>query len=346
MALIEPIDHNDPLFLHSSDHPSLSLVPQVFDGTNFGEWRISMQIALSAKNKAEFINGNLARPPRTDARYDRWERCNNMVIMWLLNGLSPMLRRSVSYTDTARGIWEELMARFDQTSGAQLYSVEKELSSLSQGSSSISVYFTKIKTLWDELNSMHQFLPCTCGCMQAILKHDEDRRLVHFLMGLNEQYTSIKGAILMMNPLPSVNHAYSFMLQEEKQREIQSPAQAFSESASMSVNARTSNSLGYNQKGNGEKRALYCTNCKKTNHTIDKCFFLNGFPLGYRENKGKKEESEKKFTGNSIANELSSDHISQLLGLLNPSHGKGKEILQDDFANFTGAFYEDSIDGW
>lgn len=41
---------------------------------------------------------------------------------------------------------------------------------------------------------------------------------MQFLMGLNETYSTIRGQILLMNPLPSMRQAYSSVSQEEKQR--------------------------------------------------------------------------------------------------------------------------------
>ncbi|XP_023753961.1 uncharacterized protein LOC111902344 [Lactuca sativa] len=46
--------------------------------------------------------------------------------------------------------------------------------------------------------------PCTCGSTAKIKKYVEEQRLIQLLMGLNESYKSIRGQILMMNPLPSI----------------------------------------------------------------------------------------------------------------------------------------------
>lgn len=40
---------------------------------------------------------------------------------------------------------------------------------------------------------------------------------MQFLMGLHESYTGIRGQILLMNPLPTVNQAYGMIKQEETQ---------------------------------------------------------------------------------------------------------------------------------
>ncbi|XP_070057912.1 uncharacterized protein [Nicotiana tomentosiformis] len=81
-----------------------------------------------------------------------------------------------------------------------------------------------MKRLWEELNTLNAHAQCncqcTCGAKANMHKAEQDRRLIQFLIGLNEVYTVVKGNILMMNPLPSIAHAFSILIQEEKQREV------------------------------------------------------------------------------------------------------------------------------
>ncbi|KAJ0018210.1 hypothetical protein Pint_11898 [Pistacia integerrima] len=45
-------------------------------------------------------------------------------------------------------------------------------------------------------------------------------RLMQFLIRLNESFDHIRNQILGMDPLPTVNKAYSMVLRVEKQREV------------------------------------------------------------------------------------------------------------------------------
>ena len=54
-------------------------------------------------------------------------------------------------------------------------------------------------------------------------------------MGLNDDYNTIRGNILMMNPLPSIDQVYSMLIQEDKQREIKSSGHFLADSASLAV---------------------------------------------------------------------------------------------------------------
>lgn len=89
-----------------------------------------------------------------------------------------------------------------------------------QGQQSISVYYTQLKTFWDELLSYHEPLTCSCGGLEQLKKRDEKERVMQFLMGLNKSYSVVRGQILMMQPLPNTRQAYSLILQQEKQDKV------------------------------------------------------------------------------------------------------------------------------
>ncbi|XP_059294735.1 uncharacterized protein LOC132047752 [Lycium ferocissimum] len=210
------IDSSHPYFISSSDSPGTLLVNSVFDGKSFGGWKRAMWIALTAKNKSGFVDGTTKEPMEGSDLRSAWCRSNNMVISWLLNSLSRDISESVLYYATAKDIWEELEARFGQSSGARLYQLQKELSDLVQGPSDIATYFTKIKRLWDELDTLDSFIPCSCDCTckakEKNIKSKQDERLVKFLMGLNDSYCGARGNILMISPLPTISNAYALLV--------------------------------------------------------------------------------------------------------------------------------------
>lgn len=89
-----------------------------------------------------------------------------------------------------------------------------------QDNRSISIYFTKMKRLWDKLASMVFLPPCTCGALKAIEEINGRNRLMQFLMGLNDTFGIMRDQILGMDPLPYVNKAYFIVLKFESQRII------------------------------------------------------------------------------------------------------------------------------
>lgn len=139
------------------------LVSVPFNGTGFVSWKTSMLIALSAKNKIGFVNGCVEKPSKDSPDLRCWERCNDMVISWILNALVKDISDSVLYNSTAKEIWTELEQRFSQSNGAHLFQLQRDLSQITQGNFDIATYFTKVKRLCDELNAIDVLPVCTCG---------------------------------------------------------------------------------------------------------------------------------------------------------------------------------------
>ncbi|KAL4576370.1 hypothetical protein LXL04_012463 [Taraxacum kok-saghyz] len=241
------ITSSDPLYLHPSDHP-----------------------------------GIITQPAHDHSTFESWQRCNDMI----LNVLSNDIAESVLYSTSAKEIWKDLDDRFGQSNGAKLYHLQKSISDLSQGSDDLATYFTKLKKLWDELNSLSSISTCTCGSAQQVQEEKQNQRLIKFLMGLNGEYGAVRGNILMMKPLPSVAQAYALLIQDEKQREFNSSSNFFPESAAMNSKANV-NFTKNNYEGKDNKKNIICNFCKKPGHIANKCYRLIGFPKEFKFTKGK-----------------------------------------------------------
>lgn len=57
-----------------------------------------------------------------------------------------------------------------------------------------------------------------------------------FLKGLSDDFTTARGNILMMQPLPNLSQAYRLILQEEKQRSCHSVSMIAPDSAALISN--------------------------------------------------------------------------------------------------------------
>ncbi|KAF3640001.1 hypothetical protein FXO38_22346 [Capsicum annuum] len=76
----------------------------------------------------------------------------------------------------------------------------------------VTLYYTKVKGLWDELDILNTkntySYECDYGGKMRMSKAQKDERLIQFLMGLNEAYRAVRSNILMISPLPSVGHTF------------------------------------------------------------------------------------------------------------------------------------------
>lgn len=113
---------------------------------------------------------------------------------------------SVEYVNDFPELWKELEDRYDQTNGTKMYQIQKEINDLTQGVLDITVYYTRMKKLWDELNTLSAKNQCSCVCVcgarDGLHKAKQDRHLIQFLMGLNEVYTVIRGKHSHDEPTP------------------------------------------------------------------------------------------------------------------------------------------------
>lgn len=211
------IDCNHPYFLSPSDHPGMILITVTLSDHNYSQWSRSMLIALSSKLKLGFIDGTIIKHVSTSSLFMYWSRCNDIITSWILNTVSPEIRQSIMYMDSAQAIWSDLVTRFSHTNIPKVFNLRRELAYLTQGSMSISAYFTKFRSLHDELEIISEMPKCSCNkCIcdvnQKLLNFMKSNMLSQFLMGLNEQFTVIRGHILMITPPPSLSEAYGILL--------------------------------------------------------------------------------------------------------------------------------------
>ncbi|XP_019415302.1 PREDICTED: uncharacterized protein LOC109326873 [Lupinus angustifolius] len=149
-------DPRSPYYLHPGESPGAVLVSPPLNGTNYHSWSRAMRRALSSKNKFKFVNGVIKTPQETDAIFDAWERCNTMVISWITRSLSTQIAQSIVYIDNSQELWLDLKERFSKGDYFKTSDLLQELHSIKQGERDVSTYFTDVKILWEELDSLSQ----------------------------------------------------------------------------------------------------------------------------------------------------------------------------------------------
>ncbi|XP_027773349.1 uncharacterized protein LOC107022240 [Solanum pennellii] len=191
----------------------------------------------------------------------------------------------------------DLKERFDTENGPRVFQLHREIATQALGTSSISSYFTKLKDMLVEFDSL---VPCPGSICPESRKYDEHyqyQRLLQILTGLNKTYSQARSQILMMIPIPNINKAYAMLVSEESQRNSgkvgdnadgislfssNGPQQGFLGlgSSGKSAPTRSSGPLGPYGRGNykGKNGHLFCDYCKWKGHTRETCYKLQGFP--------------------------------------------------------------------
>lgn len=69
-----------------------------------------------------------------------WTRCNNIVVTWIPNYVSPNITVSMTYRNSALDVWNNLREMFSQGNGPQVFQLQKDLSGISQAETFVSDY--------------------------------------------------------------------------------------------------------------------------------------------------------------------------------------------------------------
>ncbi|XP_071713161.1 uncharacterized protein [Rutidosis leptorrhynchoides] len=179
------VDFQNPLYLHPSDGPSSLTVPEKLVG---------------AQN------------------FRSWKRSVEIA-------LSTKRKTGFITGSVVRLVDDALERRFALSNGSRKYKLNKDTYAIEQQGLSMSEYYTRMKCVWEELDSMNvlprftNVTPEVTLFLAAMNQQKEEQHLFQFLNGLDNKYGAIRSQILLLTPLPSVEMACSMLQQEESQRE-------------------------------------------------------------------------------------------------------------------------------
>jgi len=103
-------------------------------------------MALISKNKMAFLLGTIPIPKVEEPLYSAWERCNTLVMSWLLNSVTPSITQSAIFFECAIDIWNDLCECFSQGDLLRIAELQEEIYGLSQGTRSVSEFYTTLNT--------------------------------------------------------------------------------------------------------------------------------------------------------------------------------------------------------
>ncbi|XP_070036107.1 uncharacterized protein [Nicotiana tomentosiformis] len=220
-TLPEKLSYNHPLFFTTNDNSGAVLISLQLRGTeNYSVWSRAMRIAILGRNKLGFIEGACKIEDYGQNQVDMWERCNTIVLSWLMNCVSAELLSEIVYSSNACALWNELKERFDKVDCTRIFQIHKQIATINQGTCSVAIYFSKLKLLWTEFDCFAPIPGYDWAKSREFIVFMERLKLLQFLMGLNELYEQAHNQILMIVPAPTLNKAYSMLTERESQRSM------------------------------------------------------------------------------------------------------------------------------
>ncbi|XP_024039550.1 uncharacterized protein LOC112098151 [Citrus clementina] len=155
-----------------------------------------------------------------DEHRGKWQHCNDLLCSWVLYSISSEFACSVLHAQSARELWLDLHACFQQTNAPKVYKLKLAISSLRQGDVSVCYYYRKMKKLWKKLNSLQHVEPCVSGIAKVVNELQKRDFGMEFLQGLHDRYAAIRGCILLMDPFPNAQEILALVEREETQQDL------------------------------------------------------------------------------------------------------------------------------
>nr|XP_025685497.1 uncharacterized protein LOC112786321 [Arachis hypogaea] len=287
-------DSSSHFYLHPSENTGIPLIPTILDGKNYSSWSNAMLLALKSKNKLKFVDGSLKKPDKNDPLFELWDRCNTYVLAWIKISLNPEITRSVMWNKVAYELWEDLKHRYHEGDRFRIAELQEELYGTRQGEMSVTQYFTKLKSLWEEFDDFRPIPPCncesvcTCG-LGEMRKYRMEDHVTRFLRGLNEQFANVRAQVMLMEPLPDLKAVFSMMTRQERQNQTMDDTidpKILLHSTNSFNTAETSQGRGrgkgrggrFQGSGRGQtgRGRMQCSYCGKGGHTVDRNLNSNG----------------------------------------------------------------------
>lgn len=161
-------DSHHTLHLQSCDTRGSSLVSLKLTGSeNYSLWSRSIKIGLLGKGKIGFVDVTRAKDKFPTSLHALWEKCNAIVLSWIMISISRELLNGVVHDNNAQQVWTDFKYRFDKVDGSRICYLHKETATLNQGILYVSVYFSKLKELRMEYDSLMLCPGCACVVSQT-----------------------------------------------------------------------------------------------------------------------------------------------------------------------------------
>ena len=260
------------------------------NGKNYLKWSQLVQTFLKGKGKLSHLRGT--GPKKGDPSFDAWDEEDSMIMAWLWNSMTPEISDTCMFLSTATDIWVALKQTYSKArDAAQVFEIKVKIGAIRQGSKTVTEYANLLQNLWQELDH-YRCIKTKCADDAVILKKFiEKDRVYDFLAGLNIEFDQVRVQILSKEELPPLNEVISLIRAEESRRGIMLESPTVEGSALVSNNRRiTSSSAPWNEESSQTDSSktsyldtLFCTYCKKSRHTREKCWKLHCKPPNFNQ---------------------------------------------------------------
>ncbi|GJX57294.1 ribonuclease H-like domain-containing protein [Tanacetum coccineum] len=307
--MISSLDQGNPLHLLPNDSNCASIVNIKLTGVeNYRVWASAIKLALHIKNKMGFLTGSCLRSDYAASRplFEQWDRCNVVVLNWILSSLSQDVYLGHVFSDNAASVWNELKETYDRIDGAEIIDHGKLM---------------RLMQFLMGLDDVYQ--PIRSSILtREILREVKDAFLI---ISREESHRGI--------PTSSVKSENASSVKSEKPQ-VSAFVSRFNDNNNKKRNTGSwSNGNNATSGNRGNYDSLLCKNCGLKGHTVDRCFELIGYPPGFKRSPNLKPANNNNRNSNAVTRggfvsnvdgktlvspvSLSNEQMLKLMSLLN-----------------------------
>ncbi|XP_028791520.1 uncharacterized protein LOC114747369 [Neltuma alba] len=263
------------------DSLSQLIISHRLNGNNYLQWSRNILMFVRGRNKEKYLTWNPQPPKTEDPQYETWCAENNTVMTWLVHSMLPEISENYLLASSAREIWESARRTYSvKENTAAIFQLKRMLRSLTQGEKSVTQYYSALVRLWLQID-LYEVHKWSCHTDEVYFKQVIDRdRCYDFLLGLNDSFEDIRGRIMSIKPLPSLEDAFNMIKNEESRKAlVQNPSLVSPSTITEGSAMVTRSNQGGDTRG---KKSLRCDHCNKNGHTRDTCWKIHGKPANWK----------------------------------------------------------------
>ncbi|XP_070048954.1 uncharacterized protein [Nicotiana tomentosiformis] len=250
------------------------------------------------------VNGTQSAPV-TDYNHPLYLHSTNVsgisLISLQLTGLE-----NYSLWNSVQDVWEDMKERFNKVDGSRSFSLHQEIVRLTQGTTSVATYFTKLKELWVELEALVPLPGYKYDKLREFVAYLQKHKLYQFLMGLNDHYLQARSQIFLNKP------SICLIISDKSQKTLGTVSSSVGLLGTMPTldSIAMYSKTGYQGQKLRKTNNLYCDYCKIRFHTRENCYKLKRYPQ--ESNFKRKGGPGGSSAAYNVFSEEASDQLTQL----------------------------------
>ena len=147
--------------------------------TNYRHWANAFETFLAVHMRGHHITDDPPDSKATD--YDAWYVADCAVISWIINSIEEHIAQTISRLHPAKRVWDTIRATYGNDQNiSRVCEVYKQLFSLRQNDDSVSINYTRIRSLLEELDVHQPFI----ADVVVMKRYREELVVAIFLVGL------------------------------------------------------------------------------------------------------------------------------------------------------------------